>query len=411
MFAAVILMIPEYYPSANNKQHMKKAFLTGILILAFLYSYPRTDFRSGYIINLENDTVFGRVDHRLISRNFRLCRFQSPDGVITEYIPAQISGFGFDDGSFYTSRVLDTLFAEVLISGEMSLYKTGRILYLHKNGYDLHMIDPAVRFEVYEPGKAIKSRWKMIINYWIIDCEAGISTDKLNKSEKDLVKLAKEYNRCKGVDFVEHKSAIPWVRLSPGISLGASRSEVITFKTERGITNLPPTYTSIDPSLGVFLTLSAPRTTKNLSLQTEAHIVHSKYNHFLELNPFQGNEKHESFLQFTILSTPLMIRYSIPFSGYSLIAMGGVNFDHRLKTHTLLVSDYRFFDDESSFERAIYNIKRTEMGVRGGIGLQKSYPKFNGGIMISYQSNLKRDFRVGFPRLDSLIISLTMSRK
>jgi len=115
----------------NKKIIMKKQFL--ILIFAFFTSsfWAQIDnFKGGYIITNQGDTVFGQIDLRTDITNQEQCTFRKTEGekpVI--YRPFEIQGYRFtDDGKYYVSKNIEIkgdkidAFVEYLVKGMMNLY-------------------------------------------------------------------------------------------------------------------------------------------------------------------------------------------------------------------------------------------------------------------------------------------------
>jgi hypothetical protein len=103
-----------------------------LLLISLPGAIAQSDFREGYLVSLENDTIYGQVDYRPNSNENETIRFRQGEKV-TKYFPKQISGFGYLNDIYFTSRVADHLFAEVLVSGELSLYKYKDAYIMGKN--------------------------------------------------------------------------------------------------------------------------------------------------------------------------------------------------------------------------------------------------------------------------------------
>lgn len=103
-----------------------------ILIALILYAgkvCPQSDFRQGYIINHNNDTIFGYIDYRGIIENSKKCIFK-PDLLSEEqvFFPMDISAYKFLNSKFYISKLLkkgdteEMFFLEYLINGVVDIF-------------------------------------------------------------------------------------------------------------------------------------------------------------------------------------------------------------------------------------------------------------------------------------------------
>ncbi|MDR0546710.1 MAG: hypothetical protein LBG77_03880 [Dysgonamonadaceae bacterium] len=84
----------------------------------------QTNYLPGYIITLENDTLFGQIDYRDDYTLGSICRFEDQQGVKTEFSPNEIVAYRFIDSRYFVSKAIDRqkYFLEFLISGRMNVY-------------------------------------------------------------------------------------------------------------------------------------------------------------------------------------------------------------------------------------------------------------------------------------------------
>lgn len=95
----------------------KIGFLFYAVLVFFLNSsFSQSLFKSGYIIDLKGDTIFGEIDYRGDKYMGYKCRFVK-DGVFQEYLAGEIYAFRFNDSKFFISKNVDDkiYFLEYLI--------------------------------------------------------------------------------------------------------------------------------------------------------------------------------------------------------------------------------------------------------------------------------------------------------
>jgi len=111
---------------------MKLRIFFTFLLLSFCFTatFAQSNFRRGFIITNEQDTVSGWIDFRTDVRNMQVCDFrESETGETRTFLPGEIFGYRFyDEGKFYVSReiMIDnaprTVFLEFVVQGMMNLY-------------------------------------------------------------------------------------------------------------------------------------------------------------------------------------------------------------------------------------------------------------------------------------------------
>lgn len=185
------------------------ASLNVFLLFATLVC-AQSNYRPGYIITLQNDTVYGEIDYRTDKMNAARCVFRSTGdgGEAITYHPSELRGYRFtDDGRYYVSKSVflqeeaQPFFLEYLLKGIKSLYylETGDELpvYFIEDGGKLVKVDApqlsnqAVNFQF----KGQKDRYIPVLHYVFRDCpQLSSRIDNLRFSRTDIVKLARDYH-------------------------------------------------------------------------------------------------------------------------------------------------------------------------------------------------------------------------
>ena len=361
----------------------KKIRLTLILLLILVRSsYGQNDFRNGFIITLDSDTIQGQVDYRSNSKNYESCIYKGEQGEI-EYYPNQIVGFGYNNDKFFSSQIVEGSFVEVLVDGAISLYRSKDKFHIRKDTsfFDLESKNEKVEIDG-KIGTKETSKWRGVLTYIISDCLPTSQTANIKLAEKNLTRLIVKYNKCKGTKFTEFKASKPWTKFDIGATLGVSRSE-ITIDGRGSFSYLDDSYSSIDPSFGVLIAISSPRITEKIAFQGELHLLKSSYSSLVELE--SPTEYHDTFIELTTLSIPLSLKYSFPEKKYGIYLQGGINYDYHLSSSTRLLSEQVNGNVVNTFpESSAFEINDNQIGYWGGVGILKSYQKFKGSIGIRY---------------------------
>ncbi|UZR99157.1 hypothetical protein [Chondrinema litorale] len=208
---------------------LKKIFvLAALSVILLSKAFSQGNFREGFIIKHETDTVFGLVEFRPNAKNYESCIFKK-DGKITEYYPEQIQGFGYINERVFTSTILSDAFIEVVVLGKINLYKTKSNYILQKDGSNYVLESKKVQTEV--DGKTIvmeSSPWRGIIAFLVSDCTTSF-TDRINSlalNELELSRLIIKYNQWVNADYKVFKQKYPWLKLAFGVNAGFVNSMV-----------------------------------------------------------------------------------------------------------------------------------------------------------------------------------------
>ena len=110
--------------------------LTGILLaVTFSFSFAQSDFRKGFIVTSEGDTLSGLIDYRGDLLMGDQCTFRvSEEEDPKVYAPGELREYFFDGGKHFVSRKVKRgeRFLQILFKGAIDLYYTR---YIDKSTY------------------------------------------------------------------------------------------------------------------------------------------------------------------------------------------------------------------------------------------------------------------------------------
>jgi len=369
---------------------MKTTFSLTILFLfiAIGSTLSQTDFRDGFIITLQNDTIRGEIAYRSNSKNYKSCIFKL-NKKKTTYLPNQIVGFGYEQGAFFSTQIVKDTFVEVLVVGKLSLFKSKSKYLLRKEN---EMIELVANREMVEENGEYGYRggklWRRLVYAQIKDCtDANYDLmDKLKFDEKRLTKLVVNYNKCSGANFIETKANQPWTKLSVGVMIGLSTTTINNVKNQFDFfEHLDDTYTSTNPSIGVGVEFSFPRISDKIAIRAETHFIKSSYASFLEFERGEATEFFDTYIVLNTLSIPVSIKYIFLKKKVDLYVESGVSVERNINGESRLFAEkiIRGVVTTEPVDRAL-EIKSTQFGYWGGIGLEKKFEKISLGLSARY---------------------------
>lgn len=220
------------------KRHLLRLLCFCTFCLSMITMQAQRNFRPGYIITLQQDTIYGEIDYRTDNMNELHCVFRA-DSTLQEvtYNPFEIWGYRFmTDGKMYVSKDVTlvkgetsrAVFLEYLVKGIKSLYYMDTAMnptYFIEYGDVLVKVDAprlaekVVNFQF----KGEKDRYIPILHYVFNDCPTLKSKiDRTLFNHKSLIELTKKYhyamctNNEACVEFVtiEDKNKVQ-IRLMP----------------------------------------------------------------------------------------------------------------------------------------------------------------------------------------------------
>lgn len=276
-------------------------FRQNIAFLLFLISFSlqaQTDFKQGFIVKNNDDTLFGKIDYRGDLFMGQLCRFKTNSDTVADFYPTDLKAYKFIDSKYFISKQINgrAVFLEYLFNGIVNLY------YLRNDSGDHYYIErdtiPLTELN-YKEEIISKNGVRYLfeakgfigqLNYFMKDAQ-GIEK-KIERIDKPdhamLIKLAYDYHTqvCKDKKCIIYEKQFPLFQISIEPS-----AEIIWYK---GITQIQSEY-------GAYLYFWAPRTNEKLYVKTgvfAGNLLGPKY-FYTELS---GDKQ-------SVIRIPLQIQY------------------------------------------------------------------------------------------------------
>jgi len=241
-------------PKVSINTSVFSLIIKAIIFLTLLFglqsaSFGQGNFKKGYIVTLERDTIPYQIDYRSAKSGSSQCIVK--DGSITKYKKARsILAFGFVNGNVYESSshfniaqdsiaslesedLVNHVFYEVLAKGEVSLYrykneyfaKTDRGFYKLFIGYKTTVNDRPLYINGQRMSTSVVKDervlvYKTLLENLFSDCNDAVRAVKSTTlTDKSLKKVFKIYNQCKGVnnDFISESLSSIKINFAPEV--------------------------------------------------------------------------------------------------------------------------------------------------------------------------------------------------
>lgn len=368
---------------------LKKIHLIVLLFIVVNGLNAQSNFRSGYIIKNEGDTIKGFLEYRMHSNNTVSCNFKKTENSSAiNYEPKDVKGYRFDNDSFYQSKNLSdtsTVFMEMLVWGEVDLYLYNERFFVQKGNSKLHELKIDVTESLVEGTRM--NRYSThhigILNSLLSDCEKikkRIPSIKLY--EKQLTILIQDYNVCVNKEYIGFKDSKPWIQFKPGLMVGISHSRfkmLSSYDFHRSYTGEFSDYNS--PMGGLTIKMNSPRISERLAIHLDVLYQDFKFSRNVTRIGTSSTQTSNIDLGAKSLAFPFSLSYSIIGNMYSPFFKIGAS-------HILNFDKYSSFSiiDESSYgERRLngraISISENQWGIWSGLGLEKTFANGKTGLI------------------------------
>ena len=108
----------------------KKLLFLGLLIFASTQVFSQKNYKKGFIVNHENDTIHGLINHVGQLAHAKKCNFKkTPESKPVIYTPKDINAYRFQNGKLYVAKKVTIedqeevhKFFEYMVDGIVDMY-------------------------------------------------------------------------------------------------------------------------------------------------------------------------------------------------------------------------------------------------------------------------------------------------
>ncbi|MDN3641854.1 outer membrane beta-barrel protein [Lutimonas halocynthiae] len=370
-----------------------------IFIWVALYQniYSQNDFRKGYIITNEKDTINGLVDYREGNTKYKTCYFKLDENEdLTNYDSNQILGYRYIDDKVFVSKEVTKEnnakgngFFEILTRGNVLLYRYFGTFYIQKEDEKLHeLTNEPVKY--YIDGKEYiknSNRHIAVLSYLLSDCPS--IKDKISKvkySERQLTELIEAYNKCSGQASISFKEGKPWFKTHFGLSIGYNFSK-LNFSSDLNNTEYLTSGFDYANSImpGLYFDFLSPRIHERIAVHVGLAYLSSTYTSNSKIESYT-NERNYITMDLEQLKIPLGFKYVFSEKNITPYINLGISSTIILESSFSWIQELENNNVVQTYDRESIFIDDNQLGFWGGIGIKKSIKnKLSGFIEMRYE--------------------------
>lgn len=311
-----------------------------ILVIAVSFSFlasGQINFKKGYIITVNNDTVHGWINDGGGYKNARVCVFKAKNESVIKYRPEDIKAYRMLDDKYYVSRQVDVkgeykyVFIDVLLKGEVSLYhhrknKTMSYFIEKRNSNMIGLVNEEVllRYKHDDNVAVLYSPTYVFQNKIYKDTLRSVFSDSERIQEqvgaveydpKSLTQITKTYlqEKCSGDNCIDYERDLNKYSPRFGILSGIQLNSISFLPSEKGMYSNEERTTIIAKNfrsypVGIFVNIPMNLINDRLSFQIETIWNERLYKE--ELGTTQNFGRNIEINTQTI-GIPLLFKYQI----------------------------------------------------------------------------------------------------
>lgn len=350
---------------------MKKILTNLVLtIIVCQIAVSQSDFRKGYIVKNNGDTLHGWVNFQKEAQNNSVCNFKRFEIALPiNYSPEKLKAYGIDGGKQYLAAEFNgrKVFVEYLVKGKLSL------LYLNKGSEHYFTLTGDGTLVELKSGRTADASSNQTYNHYKEYLEAAFKpiqmSESIQKSKLEinsLTALIKQYNEASNSEFeipvrpkeksiLKDYSILGTRKIQFGLLGGVSMNSfaIKTDESSYQFMEKAKFNTVTSPTFGIFVKGNFTRSIPKLSLQ--ANVLYHKASLYGFANYKNSNYSSDLmyddiFIDFEEIKTQGTLNYSFKKQNLTLLPHIGIGYAYRLS------SSYKRFHEEYS---TTYNIVKS----------------------------------------------------
>lgn len=384
-----------------GKNYRIKACLIFYFLILFttVTSTAQTDYRNGYIVTNDNDTVQGQLNYKGV-RLYESIDFRQEANKPPERLgPEDIKGYGFSDDKVFrsydlylTKSEIKRSFLEVLVHGGVSLFKHKKSFYISKQSDSLFHLTNESKETYIEGEKYFKksNQYISVLNMLLFDCidlRSKIAAARL--MEVSLTKLVEAYNQCTGHYSISFKSKKRWLSVKPGLIAGLNISN-IDFKPRF------PSFSYLSNASGMYkfaifglaINISAPRLNERVSF--DGGVTYNEL-HLTAQSEILGrfvSTYHDFTLKMEQIRIPTGIKYLFPNKKITPYLIVGLTQIINLNRQALTLQQNEIRNTVNTTKIEPFSIPGHQASFHGAVGIQKTLlPKLDTFLQLRIEKN------------------------
>jgi hypothetical protein len=374
---------------------MKYIILAALFFFAIFELTAQSDFRKGYIIKNNNDTLWGLIDYKGNKANARICIYKKDNESEKQiFTPEEIKNYRFTDNKYYISKSVDIgtktkqLFLEFLINGVVDIYYYRDNLgehYLIDNGTDnLYELKNEKREIIINDIKYLKDSKEYIgmLKYYFKESPSiSQKAETIDLSHKSLISITHDYHNevCTNEECIIYEKKLPNNKKRIGILIGLNGLSFVQGKFTEGYYYMRNSQFGFNvfPSIGFFYKKNLPYLNERISFQYECTYSRVKlqtYNTYV-LYPDNLTYLNDIRLTHNTLSNTGFFKYEIPKGKIRPTFQIGASVNLSYSTNYLRNEEVKYSTGEIFYTKRNYDspFENLNLGFVCGIGLKSKY--------------------------------------
>jgi hypothetical protein len=363
------------------KKFYVNAFVFSIITLSLA---AQTDFKKGYIVKLNGDTLHGLIDNRSESKNYGECSFKRFNIALPyTYKPFKIKAYGIDNGRQYLSAIVNgkPVFIEYLVKGKVSL------LLAKKRFYLMDSIGTLVELKNGKiTDRSNDKAYNDLKSYLISKMPNPELFDDIAAAELEsnsLISIVKEYNKFINVSYTE-PLRLGMRNVIKDYSVTGNSNTKFSLVGGISINNLSSSgdvhydyitnakLSCISPYFGIDADVSPFRFLPQVSFRFGATLKNLSYYGFSVNNEYFYKNYNDINIDYNVVSLSACVNYRFKLFHLDILPHIGGGYNHRFNTKYYRLSQEYYSNKYfvKTYEYSDIKVSNGDIILMGGVAIK-----------------------------------------
>lgn len=308
---------------------MKRSASTFLVLIIFIsYAFGQSKFEDGLIITNTGDTIRGFVQQSPKSNNYNVCVFKNSENAPAHsFTPQEINGYGIQGLTYFEAKNIvssnkdeERLFLQVLVEGEINLYKSESSFYAQKGSDFYELVVERKQITIDGELKTMKdNKYIGILRYMMADCpQSSSQLNDVQLNERALQKVVDSYNKCVDPQYVKKSHYGPKIKVGMGLAAGVNYSSISFKADEDESLYLTSEYdNSFKPIIGLGFNVMFPKTEYKTAIHFDVLFTSYSFHTYNEQQTLYYHTKNDVTLKFFQMKIPIGFRFALGNSNFA----------------------------------------------------------------------------------------------
>lgn len=366
---------------------VKKTLLLSYLITLVFISFGQNDNSKEYFVTNEGKTIYGNVIRKFDDKQKPYYEFKTEKNQLFD--AREVKSFKTKSGDLFFNSYAKDGFARQILTGKLDLYVSWNDEFIIEDENDSLYYLREIRDTIQSDGKVFirkTNSWIGTVKILTEDCQEK-ELEKLKFNEKIITEFFIDYHNCIGSSYTLNNESTKWLKTQIGLTFGISNNNLAIAQQSSRLRYYPKETNNQSYFGGIDVFFTFTKKNNDLSYSSGLYFQENTFNTSF-LVDIPEDTRYSSTINYSMLTIPLMINYTVDLNQFKIMFSGGANINTIVSQDVNLIEEKIGSNESKNLNEEFYLILRpVNLGINFKAALYKTISASQIGIFASYVVN------------------------